>query len=320
MPSSTRILICDHRGEGLTEALSPLATVGLRLEVSDSPAKTRLLLREGTPDLIVVETLSSGGVTELEALRRHKTPPILVVADPADPLPALQAARSLGDGPWDVVYRGAPLEEVLMRIERLQGQAGGLVELDQMRFAAVHDDRTQLLRPIPFSSRLLEHFSAAQRHKLDLALILLDLDSFGQVNKDFDHVIGDAVIDRVGKVVRENLRAEDVGGRVGGDEFAIVLPYTNRIDAARVVHRIHEQVRGLTGLIGDSEKTVSVSTSIGFETYDGFELDAVETLRRHAEQALRRAKELGGDRALYFRNLENDSTPRHEKRSEATGN
>lgn len=207
-----------------------------------------------------------------------------------------------------------------MRIERLQSQAGGLVELDEMRFAASHDDRTQLLRPIPFSSRLKEHFSAAQRHKLDLALILLDLDRFGQVNKDFDHVIGDAVIDRVGTVVRENLRAEDVGGRVGGDEFAIALPYTSRIDAARVVHRIHEQVRQLTGPIGGSERDVHVSTSIGFETYDGYELDAVETLRRHAELALRRAKELGGDKALYFRNLESEEGQSGKQHSEASGN
>jgi len=304
MTTTPRILVCDHRGEGLAEALRPLSSVGLRLEESSSPAQTRSRLRDGRPDLVVIDPLARGGVSEFESLRLRLAPPVLVVADPTDPLPAVLAARALGDGPWDVVYRGAPLEEVLMRIERLRRQADGLLELDEMRFAAVHDDRTQLLRPIPFNERLREHFSAAQRHHFDVALVLLDLDRFGLVNKEFDHVVGDAVIDRVGTVVRENLRAEDVGGRLGGDEFAIVLPYTNRVDAARVVHRIHEQVRALTGPMGDSGREVSISASVGFETYDGTDLDAVETLRRHAEQALRHAKKLGGDRALYFRNLD----------------
>ncbi|MDA1264636.1 MAG: GGDEF domain-containing protein [Planctomycetota bacterium] len=266
----------------------------------------------------MIDPLARGGVSELEALSTIRGLPVLVVADPSDPLPAVLAARALGNGPWDVVYRGAPLEEVLMRIERLRAQAEGLVELDEMRFAAVHDDRTRLLRPVPFNGRLREHFSAAQRHHIDLALVLFDLDRFGQVNKKFDHTVGDSVIDRVGTVVRENLRAEDVGGRVGGDEFAIVLPYTSRIDAARVVHRIHAQVRALTGPFTDSEEEVAVSASVGFETFDGRDLETVEALRRHAEQALRRAKELGGDKAIYFRNLEHGAE-QQARANEATG-
>ena len=318
MTTPPRILICDHRGEGLAEALRPLASVGLRLETTTSPAQTRSHLRETRPELIVIDPLARGGSSELDALRPHRPPPVLVVADPGDPLPAVLAARSLGEGPWDVVYRGAPLEEFLMRIERLRRQAASLVELDEMRFQAVHDDRTRLLRPIPFGQRLREHFSAAGRHRFDLALALLDLDEFGMVNKDFDHVVGDEVIERVGGVVRENLRAEDVGARIGGDEFAVILPYTGRVDAARVVQRLRAEVRALSGPIGDSKAQVHISASIGFETFDGSDLDAVETLRRHAEQALRRAKELGGDRALYFRALGSGSEG-EPPRSEATG-
>ena len=110
MSTSTRILVCDHRGEGLYKALTPLTAVGLRLECSRSPAETRQWLREDTADLIIVDPLSSGGVSELEALRRHEALPILVVADPQAPLPTLQAARCLGEGPWDVMSRTAPLE------------------------------------------------------------------------------------------------------------------------------------------------------------------------------------------------------------------
>ena len=149
-----------------------------------------------------------------------------------------------------------------------------------------------------------------------MALVLMDLDRFGRVNKDFDHTVGDSIIDRVGRVVRENLRAEDVGGRLGGDEFAIVLPYTQRVDAARVVHRLRDQVQALTGPVDGFGGEVWVSASIGFETFDGRDLESVETLRRHGEVALRFAKEHGGNRAVYYRQI---AVSEDEPRAEAAG-
>lgn len=300
------ILVCDHRGEGLSENLRPLGSVGFRLLWSTTLRRTREVLASETPDVVVIDPLARGGVVELEQLDRRpgeRAIPVLVVADPADPLPAVSASRALAHAPWDLVYRDAPLEEVLMRIERLQRQRSGLAELDEMRYQAAHDDRTQLLRPHPFQARLREHFSAAQRHRLSLALLLVDLDDFGRVNKEFDHTVGDRVIARVGGVIRDTLRAEDVGGRLGGDEFAVVLPYTKKVDAARVVNRIRDQIRGLSGSIADAPAGLSVSASLGFETYDGTDVDSVEGLRRHAEVALRQAKAAGGNRGLYYRSL-----------------
>ena len=301
------LLVCDHRGDGLTEALRPLSSVGFQVEVSTGLRASREQLARTRPDAVILDPLSEGGVVELgeiAATLGSRPVPVLLVADPQDPRRAVQAARALGNGPWDVVYRNAPVEEILLRIDRLRRQAQGLVELDEMRFQAVHDDRTELLRPIPFQSRLREHFSAAQRHRFDLALILVDLDHFGRVNKEFDHTVGDHVIDRVGTVIRESLRAEDVGGRVGGDEFAIVLPYTRRVDAARVVHRLRDQIRGISGPMDASGRDVAIAASIGFETFDGTDLESVEALRRRAEVALRAAKDLGGNRAVYYRSLE----------------
>ena len=77
--------------------------------------------------------------------------------------------------------------------------------------------------------------------------MLIDLDRFGEVNKRFDHTVGDELIARSGSVIRMILRTEDVGARLGGDEFAIVLPYTERVDAARVVTRLAARLRALSG-------------------------------------------------------------------------
>ena len=308
MPSSEAplILICDHRGEGLSEALRPLSALEMRIETTTRLAQTRQQLVRQQPALVIIDPLSRGGVVELEVLaaaRGEATLPVLVVTTPDDPLPALIAARTLDPGPWDLIYSDAPLEEFAMRIDSLRRRAAHQKELDEMRYAAVHDDRTSLLRPMAFDLRLGEHFSAAQRHHLDLALVLIDLDNFGNVNKIFDHTVGDAVIEVVGSVVRDNLRTEDVGGRIGGDEFAVLLPYTPRVHAARVVGRLREEIEVLSGPYPGTDKRVEISASIGFETFDGEDIESVEALRRHAEIALRRCKEAGGNRAMYYRQL-----------------
>ena len=175
--------------------------------------------------------------------------------------------------------------------------------MDELRHRALFDDRTDLLRPRAFQQRLSEHFSAAERHRFDLALALVDLDDFGRVNKAYDHTVGDLVISRVGGAIRSALRAEDVAGRLGGDEFALVLPYTGRIDAARVVRRLLEDIRGLSGRIPAAPPGVRITASVGFETFDGSDLSSLEQLRAHTEAALREAKRLGGDRAVFYRSL-----------------
>lgn len=249
----------------------------------------------------------------------RSVPPILVVADPDDPIPAVVAGRCLLDGAaWDIVRRDAPPEELLLRAEHLIAQAESSAELSRVRYQASHDDRTGLLRPGPFDERLRAHFSAAGRHRLELALVLVDLDRFGEVNKRYDHTVGDDLIARAGSVIRMSLRAEDVGARIGGDEFALILPYTQKVAAARVVSRLTGRFRALSGppprhfhgpSTGESPMpgeaaSIAVSASLGFETFDGSDMDTPDELRRRAEKALNTAKARGGNQGVYYRNID----------------
>lgn len=301
------ILVCDHRGTGLERELGFLRDLGYQVERCETLRQSLRRLRTEPPALLLVDPLTSAGTIELSTLDRARrmdvVVPLLVLADREDHDAVLRVARSLQGETWDVVWRGSPPEELKLRIDRLLEDAARLAEMSDLRHQASHDDRTDLLRPKAFEARLVEHFSAAQRHRFELALILIDLDRFGAINKQYDHTVGDAMIARVGEVIRTTLRTEDVAGRLGGDEFGVLLPYTGKLESAQVVKRLREEIKRLTGTIQGAPEAIAVSASLGFETFDGHDIDSVETLRRHSERALRHGKRAGGDQGVYYRNM-----------------
>jgi diguanylate cyclase (GGDEF)-like protein len=305
-----RILVADHRGGELEARAEFLAGRAFEVTRSASLRETVREIAAQRPALILFEPMTRSGGEELEALDLARADvPLLLQCDRADREAPQRAGRALSGGAWDLVFRDAPNEELELRILRLFDQAALLRERDSLLHLASHDDRTDLLRPKAFHARLTEHFSAAQRHKLELALVLLDLDKFGAVNKRHDHTVGDAIIAKVGEVIRRNLRTEDVAGRLGGDEFAVLLPYTGKLNAASVVARLGVAIARLSGRFEGAREEVPVSASIGFETFDGSDLDSMETLRRNAEVALRLAKTRGGNQAIYFRQPPSSEAP-----------
>jgi diguanylate cyclase (GGDEF)-like protein len=307
MSASLLILVCDHRGEGLQESLSVLVPAGYQVELARNVRETREKMAALEPDVIVLDPLVEGGRTEIEEILRSRQagahPPLLLVVDTNNLEPALEALARIEEASFDWLQRGARAEEFRLRIERLVELNSKKVEIEELRHRALHDERTDLLRPAAFQQRLLEHFSAAERHRQHMALVLIDLDRFGSINKRYDHTVGDRIIAKVGDAIRSTLRAEDVAGRLGGDEFAVLLPYTRRVDAARVATRLRERIQGVSLTPTILSEPVQVSASLGFETFDGTDLEDVDKLRANAESALRMAKNAGGNRCVYFRSM-----------------
>lgn len=302
---TARILVADHRGTGLEGRAEYLSAHPYELCRTNSLRATVRQIEAFRPRVILLEPLTQNGAEELEALELARGSALVLIQCDRDDLGApLRAGRALALGAWDLVFRDASDEELELRLARLLARARELHEMGELRHSASHDDRTDLLRPLAFQARLVEHFAATQRHEnLELALALIDLDKFGAINKRHDHTVGDILIARVGEVIRRSLRTEDAAGRLGGDEFAVLLPYTGKINAARVVNRLRTEIAKLSGHIEGAREDVPVSASIGFETFDGRDLDSLDTLRRHAEVALRLAKRRGGDQGVYYRNM-----------------
>ena len=301
------LLLLDLRDDLLERLVEPLTQAGYRPLLARHLAEGLAVLKERTPDLIVLSPLTRVGSAELEVIGRARKAlgglPLLVASESGESERVMEALRDAGPRGWDLLDRSAGSSEWQLRIDRLLEENRLQREMDELRHRAAHDDRTDLLRPSAFQERLVEHFSAAQRHRFELALVMVDLDGFGQINKLHDHMVGDLLISQVGEVVRRNLRTEDIAGRLGGDEFAVLLPYTRKQDAARVVERLRTELHKLSGRPMGARRDIRVSGSIGYETFDGTDLPNLEELRRHAERALRRAKERGGNCAVYYRML-----------------
>ena len=305
------ILFCDHRGERSQAVLDCLEALGGPVDRTTYLRHSLDALAQRAPAVLVLDTLARQGRIEAgvvdraraEAAARTGSPVgLLLVSHDESGGPLARA--SVENGPWDLIAGDAPAEEWRLRIERLERERGIARRLRELAHRASHDDLTGLLRKETFQARLEEHFSAAGRHGFQLALALLDLDDFGQVNKRHDHLVGDRILRAVGEVVRGTLRAEDVAGRLGGDEFAVLLPYTGRDHAAQVLERLRAAIHDLSGAFPGAKSEIAVGSSIGFETFGGTDVESLEELRLHAERALRRSKEAGGNRATWFRGVD----------------
>jgi diguanylate cyclase (GGDEF)-like protein len=125
---------------------------------------------------------------------------------------------------------------------------------------------------------------------------MLDLDDFKLVNDTFGHVYGDRVLVHVAEQVRSTLRAPDVGGRYGGDEFAVILPDTGREGAVQAAERILEALRA-SPFAAEGRRPFPVGASIGISTHPDDGRTATDLISV-ADLGLYGAKHAGGGIAL----------------------
>ncbi|NOX15813.1 MAG: diguanylate cyclase, partial [Epsilonproteobacteria bacterium] len=137
-----------------------------------------------------------------------------------------------------------------------------------------------------------QYISIAQRENNPLSFIMMDLDYFKKVNDTHGHQAGDAVLKNFAKVVSKNIRKSDLFGRVGGEEFAIILSNTNQDKALKVAEKIRSQV-SLSDL-RFQEKTIHITVSLGISILKSN--DTLDTLFEKADKALYASKQHGRDK------------------------
>lgn len=161
---------------------------------------------------------------------------------------------------------------------------------ERMRFAAHHDDLTQLSNRLMFQESLRKAIAAARSVEQKFAVLCLDLDGFKQVNDTRGHEIGDRLLVGVAQRLRDSVRETDTVARMGGDEFAIIQPLDSQPSAAiSLAKRLIETVTQPFDLAG-RQALIGVSVGIALYPQHG---ESPDQLLRNADQALYRAKGSG---------------------------
>jgi diguanylate cyclase (GGDEF)-like protein len=163
---------------------------------------------------------------------------------------------------------------------------------ERLQREAQTDHLTSLFNHRVFHERLRDEIERAARYRHELSLIVFDLDDFKQLNDVHGHHAGDTVLGMVAAAAEECLRVTDTAFRVGGEEFAIVLPETGKRAAEGVAERLCEQVRSLTAI-----RPMTVSCGVATFPKDGA---SPTELLAAADDALYAAKEWGKDQTAAF--------------------
>ena len=188
----------------------------------------------------------------------------------------------------------------------LHGRAERLIK--RLAEAANHDELTRLLNRRGYQQRLEHELARARRYGAPLSIVLGDLDAFKNLNDVFGHRHGDEALRDFADICRRHLRNPvDFVSRVGGEEFAIVLPDTPESGAILAAERIR---RAVSDTLRTPDGT-PVTASFGVATFPAHGMTA-ELLLDHADQAMYAAKGLGRNRTIAF----GDNLPRAEQ---ATG-
>jgi diguanylate cyclase (GGDEF)-like protein/PAS domain S-box-containing protein len=176
----------------------------------------------------------------------------------------------------------------ISEIKKLQNQLTKMARTDYL---------TGLFNRMFFYKRAKEELSRANRNQKQFSLLMLDIDYFKKINDKFGHPAGDAVLQRISHVCQNGLRESDVIGRLGGEEFGVLLTECQLHDAEIAAERLRQMVASET--VKYEEEDINCTISIGISSWTEDTL-TVDSLIKMADDALYRAKNSGRNRICLY--------------------
>jgi diguanylate cyclase (GGDEF)-like protein len=181
------------------------------------------------------------------------------------------------------------LVDLLLRVHRVE---------QEMRSLASYDSLTGLLSRHAFFDNANNYVSLAQREHRPFSVMIIDLDHFKLINDRYGHPAGDAVLKLFADVTNSVARRSDIVGRLGGEEFAVVLPSTTAAEALEFSQRMHTAINKAVLTFNDSAIRYTASIGLtGSETDSG---DSVDDLLARADLALYQAKRSGRNQTAIY--------------------
>ena len=172
-----------------------------------------------------------------------------------------------------------------------------LVE-QEMRSLASYDSLTGLLSRHAFFDNANNYVSLAKREHRPFSVMIIDLDHFKLINDRYGHPAGDAVLKLFADVTNSVARRSDIVGRLGGEEFAIILPNTTAAKALEFSARLHTAIN--KAVLTFKDKAIKYTASIGLTEFDTDSKDSIDDLLARADLALYQAKHSGRNQTATF--------------------
>lgn len=302
MPGRARILVVDDSKSQLDWLVQVLEREGF--EVRSAPNGNEAIRRVKTdpPDLVLLDKVlpDMDGLEVLRIVKRlpdDQFVPVIMLSAKGD-LDSKVSGLKLGAED----YLTKPFAEAellarcgaMLRIKQLQDQLREAQK--KLQEQSLTDPLTGLRNRRFFDERLVEEFGRAQRYSNPLALLMLDLDLFKQVNDRHGHQGGDVVLREAAAVVRATVRDPDICARYGGEEYAVILPMTHMSGALSVAERVWRALGAKRYAVpgpGGTTVEIGVTASIGIAFFPAKDVTTAELLLRYADEALYQAKRAG---------------------------
>jgi diguanylate cyclase (GGDEF)-like protein len=259
---------------------------------------------EKNPDIAIVITdihmPNMSGHQLLVKIRKsdganHKNLPVIVMTTAED-----NVDRNLAflNGANDFITKPIDEMELVARLNVHHRLARTIRELEASKKAlaeqATTDSLTKLKNRRAFFENGTKAVALARRYVSDLSVLLLDIDHFKKINDTYGHAAGDDALIMVAQILIEMSRTEDTVARIGGEEFALLLPDTNRLGTAVLAERIRSAIEREQFITGD--KIVPITASIGIATFGVDPADSIDQLLGVADNRLYMAKNAGRNR------------------------
>jgi diguanylate cyclase (GGDEF)-like protein len=277
------LLVEDNPGDArlIREALRETKGVDFSLEVADTLAAGLERVAASDADIVLLD-LSLPDAFGLDTYRRahFDAPhvPIIVLTGNEDEALAVSAVN---EGAQDFLSKRKLDGEVLVRSIRYAIERHRLLE--QVRQLAIVDDLTGLANRRGFSLLCQHHFDLANRNRKQLRLLFIDVDRFKAINDTFGHQEGDRALADVAALLVRTFRKSDVIGRVGGDEFCVLLT-EGALEGARIsTDRLRASLLAINAA---AQRPYQLSLSVGVGVYDPDQPTTFEGLMKQADQAM----------------------------------
>ncbi len=304
------ILVVDDNPQNLRLLIAILSMRGYKVRPAPSGSIALESALSTLPDLILLDIMmpEMDGYQVCQKLKERE----LTSSVPIIFISAIDAVedkvKAFEMGAVDYITKPFQAEEILARVNTHLSLRRAQIQLEEeierrkiseealkaislkYQKMATQDYLTGVSNRRNFMERAEEELSRAKRYNHPLTFLMMDIDHFKRINDTYGHQTGDTILKKVSMTSIDNLRINDLFGRIGGEEFAALLPETPLSDARLVADRIRKSVEKSTWQIDD--KSVSCTVSIGISELNN-DLSTLDLLMKRADEALYSAKSSG---------------------------